>query len=111
MLAAVRELLRDHEWSWWRRTALGAHFGAQTRITYRHPRWPTLLRICCRTFCCVTLGHVGLWYLFTENPRVGGSIPPLATTFFSVFSGLGDASSSPLNPSFQKNSLLPKKLL
>ena len=30
----------------------------------------------------VTLGYVGSWNLFTENPRVGGSIPPLATILF-----------------------------
>jgi hypothetical protein len=27
----------------------------------------------------VTLGEAGTQFFFTENPRVGGSIPPLAT--------------------------------
>jgi len=52
----------------------GVHFGAQTRITYRHPRWPTVLRIFCLTFDCFTSGYPGLRILFTENPRVGCSI-------------------------------------
>ena len=29
------------------------------------------------------LGHIGLWILIIENPRVGGSIPPLATILIS----------------------------
>ncbi len=32
----------------------------------------------------VSLGHAGSPNLFTENPRVGGSIPPLATNLFPV---------------------------
>jgi hypothetical protein len=38
-----------------------------------------VLKIRCDSSFWVSLSYGGLWNLFTENPRVGGSIPPLAT--------------------------------
>jgi hypothetical protein len=59
----------------------GAHFGAQTKIIYRHSREPAVFEISDNTFYYITLGYVGSLNWFTENRRVGGSIPPLVTTF------------------------------
>ena len=38
----------------------------------------------CNTCSWVTSGYGGLWMLFTENPRVGGSIPLLATKWPTI---------------------------
>jgi len=56
-----------------------AHFGAQTTITYRHPTAGDELRIYSETYAWVTSDQPGLRIPFTENPRVGSSILPLAT--------------------------------
>ncbi len=59
------------------RFSQGAHFGAQTNMTYERSREldePEQRRNTCSW---VTLGHAGSQSLFTENPRVGSSILPL----------------------------------
>ena len=69
---------------------LGAHIGAQTRIIHRHPRKPNHFEYRRNTCPWVILGHAELLNLFTENPRVDGSIPPLATIsnrVYTVYTG------------------------
>jgi hypothetical protein len=57
----------------------GAHFGAKSMITCRCPRRSNEVRIWSESFGWASASHVGFRTLLIENPRVGGSIPALAT--------------------------------
>ena len=62
-----------------RATLFGFHFGFQPSITQRHLPAPTVTRKSAKRLYWVLLGDAGCKMWRTENPRVGGSIPPLAT--------------------------------
>ena len=57
----------------------GFHFGTQPSITQEHLPSPTGRMISPKWLLWVTLGDPGCKNRRIENPRVGGSIPPLAT--------------------------------
>ena len=57
----------------------GFHFGFQSTVTQRHLPAPTVRRKSAKCFYWMLLGDAGCKMRRTENPRVGGSIPPLAT--------------------------------
>src|ERR1700686_1392231 len=56
------------------------HFGFQTSVTQRHPSASIAEPSSRKRLYWITLGDAGCRFRCTENPRVGGSIPPLATT-------------------------------
>jgi hypothetical protein len=59
--------------------AAGFHFGFQSKITQRHLPAPTVRPKSHKFFYWMLLGDAGCKLRRIENPRVGGSIPPLAT--------------------------------
>jgi len=61
------------------RTDACFHFGFQPSITQEHLPSPTVRLICPKGLFWMTVGDPGCRIWRTENPRVGGSIPPLAT--------------------------------
>ena len=57
----------------------GFHFSFQSIITQRHLPALTVIGKSAKCFYWMLLGDAGCRIRRTENPRVGGSIPPLAT--------------------------------
>src|SRR5262249_55027732 len=55
------------------------HLGTQSSVTQEHLPSPNGGAIRPKCLFWVTLGYAGFGLARTENPRVGGSIPPLAT--------------------------------
>jgi hypothetical protein len=66
------------------RTDVCFHFGFQSSVTQEHLPSPTARVISPKWLFWVLLGDAGCKMWRTENPRVGGSIPPLATINSSV---------------------------
>ena len=62
-----------------KRTQAGFRFGTRSSVTQEH--LPSLRRgsVLMQMVDQVILGYAGCRLARTENPRVGGSIPPLAT--------------------------------
>jgi len=65
----------------------GFHFGFQPSVTRRHLPAPTVRSESAKWLFWVTLGDPGCKMWQIENPRVGGSIPPLATIQISAYTG------------------------
>src|SRR5215469_7104746 len=67
-------------------THAGFHFGTQSSVTRVHLPSLNGSAICPKWLFWVTDGDAGFKLAKTENPRVGVSIPPLATVKSSVYS-------------------------
>jgi hypothetical protein len=79
--AALWQVDQDFEWPLRGRfrSYAGFHFGTQPSVTYQDPGAPTGAPNSSNRLFQVLLGAPGFKNRRTENPRVGGSIPPLAT--------------------------------
>ena len=77
--AAMNRVPRMTRSSGLRLRSHGFHFGFQPRVTQEHLPLLSGSAICPKCLFWVSVGYAGFKLARTENPRVGGSIPPLAT--------------------------------